>query len=135
MSVNVHSDNRLIRVINIMTEAIVEILNESQFQELKDLLEDDFVELIETFIVDSQKRITIIKQAFADADNTLGYETAHSLKGASANLGATQLTDLCYKLQHVCQQRKIKENNALIENVEVALNRVIDNIQARIANT
>lgn len=90
----------------------------AQFEELKDLLEDDFMDLIQTYIVDSEHRLNEMQTAFEQDDNRLGFEAAHSLKGASSNLGATSLTELCYQLQEICRNNKIQEHESLIHDIK-----------------
>ncbi|MFW2176413.1 MULTISPECIES: Hpt domain-containing protein [unclassified Moraxella] len=88
-----------------------------QFEELKELLEDDFVDLITTYMQDSEKRLTEMQTAFDTDDNRLGYEASHSLKGASSNLGATNLTEMCYQLQEICRGNQIKKHQQLIDEI------------------
>ncbi len=109
-----------------------EIINHEQFEEMRDLLEDDFAELLQTYIIDSQQRIVMLRTAQAANDNANGFETAHALKGASANLGATQLIELSGQLQELCRANKIGQQAALIEQTAVALQRVEQEINQRL---
>lgn len=94
------------------------LINTAQFQELKDLLEEDFVDLINTYIKDSEIRLTEMQTAYDTNDNRKGFEAAHSLKGASSNLGATGLTELCYELQEVCRNNAVTEHLDLINKIK-----------------
>ena len=109
-----------------------EIINNEQFEDMRDLLEEDFSDLIQTFITDSWQRVELLRGAQADADNSHGFETAHALKGASANLGATQLVDLSGQLQEACREQKIDIQAALIERISVALRHVEQEINQRL---
>lgn len=88
-----------------------------QFNELRDLLEDDFNDLIETYMQDSEKRVAEMQTALANDDNRLGFEAAHSLKGASSNLGAIRLTELCYQLQEIARGNQISKHAELVEEI------------------
>lgn len=107
-------------------------INQDQFDELKDLLEDDFVDLITNYITDSEKRIAEMQSAFDNNDNRLGFESAHSLKGASSNLGATHLTDMCYQLQEICRGGQIHKHQQLIDEIKAECHAVNDEIKSQL---
>ena len=117
---------------NMNTQTDDEIINNEQFNDMRDLLEEDFVDLIQVYFTDSQQRITDLRDAQQKDDNANGYEIAHALKGASANLGATQLMRLSGQLQEACRERLISEQAQLIEAVAVALQRVEQEIKQRL---
>lgn len=117
---------------NNMNTKIDEIINDEQFDDMRDLLEEDFVDLIQVYFTDSQQRITDLRGAQQKDDNANGYEIAHALKGASANLGATQLMHLSGQLQEACREHLISEQAQLIEAVAAALQRVEQEIKLRL---
>ena len=86
----------------------------AQFDDLKALLAEDFVALMNTYITDSEQRLLEMATAFHAADNRAGFEAAHSLKGASSNLGAEPLTTLCHELQEHCRAGHIMQQGDLI---------------------
>lgn len=100
-----------------MSPDVQQHINVAQFEELRDLLEEDFNDLIQTYINDSEIRLTELDNAYHNNDNRLGFEAAHSLKGASSNLGATTLSELCYQLQEVCRNNQIQEHRELVDEV------------------
>ena len=117
---------------NNMKPQLNEIINDEQFDDMRDLLEEDFVDLIQVYFTDSQQRITDLRDAQQKDDNANGYEIAHALKGASANLGATQLMHLSGQLQEACREHLISEQAQLIEAVAAALQRVEQEIKLRL---
>ena len=117
---------------NNMNAQLNEIINDEQFDDMRDLLEEDFVDLIRVYFTDSQQRIADLRCAQQKDDNANGYEIAHALKGASANLGATQLMHLSGQLQEACRERLISDKAELIEAVAVALQRVEQEINQRL---
>ena len=117
---------------NNMNPQTDEIINDEQFDDMRDLLEEDFVDLIQVYFTDSQQRIADLRSAQQKDDNANGYEIAHALKGASANLGATQLMHLSGQLQEACRERLIGEQAQLIEAVAAALQRVEQEINQRL---
>ncbi len=109
-----------------------EIINHEQFEDMRDLLEEDFVDLIQVYLTDSRQRISTLRVAQQEQDNTNGFEIAHALKGASANLGATQVMTLSSQLQERCREQSISEQTDLIENIAVALQRAEQEINQRL---
>ena len=112
-----------------------EIVNTEQFEDMRDLLEEDFVDLIQVYFVDCQRRITKLRTAQQEEDNANGFELAHALKGASANLGTTQLISLSSQLQEYCRERLISEHAELIEDIAVALQRAEQEINQRLGQS
>lgn len=112
-----------------------EIINHEQFEDMRDLLEEDFADLIQVYITDSYQRITKLRTAQQENDNANGFEVAHALKGASANLGTTQLMSLSSQLQERCRERCISEQAALIEDIAVALQRAEQEINQRLGQS
>ncbi|AMN68812.1 histidine kinase [Psychrobacter sp. P11G5] len=110
-----------------------DIINHEQFEDMRDLFEEDFAELIQTYITDSQQRIVTLRATQAADDNANGFEAAHALKGASANIGATQLVALSDQLQEYCRERKINQQAALIENISLALQHAEQEINKRMS--
>ena len=98
---------------------------------MRDLLEEDFADLIQVYLTDSQQRIQSLRIAQQQNDNANGFEIAHALKGASANLGTTQLMRLSSQLQERCREQRIGEQAALIEDIAAALQRAEQTIKQR----
>lgn len=66
---------------------------------LKQVMEDDFSLLVDTFIQDSSDRITSLRQLIQGTDADLIRRAAHSFKGSSSNVGALQLSSLCAAME------------------------------------
>ena len=84
---------------------------------LKEVMEDDFPFLIETYFQDSISRIAALRSAAEVKDADAIRRAAHSFKGSCSNLGAARLAGLC----------SILERNGLQENF-ASLDADIDNI-------
>ena len=97
-----------------------EVINHEQFIDMRDLLEDDFADLIQTYIVDSEQRIVALRTALANNDHANAFEIAHALKGSSANVGATQVSNISNQIQEACRAQDISQSSALIEALSVA---------------
>lgn len=82
---------------------------------LKQVMEDDFGLLIETFKQDSTERLKKLYEVVQGADADLIRRSAHSFKGSSSNVGAKQLSTLCAALE---KKALAGELNGLTEDVQ-----------------
>ncbi|MCO7226111.1 Hpt domain-containing protein [Pleionea sp. CnH1-48] len=67
--------------------------------ELKELLGDDFGILVEAYDVDNRKVLIDVEKHLSNQDAQQVANSIHSIKGASANLGAVELTQLCQAME------------------------------------
>ena len=79
-------------------------LDMEQLNELKEVLEDEFQVLINTYLIDAQLRLKLIEEGLDIKNYEQVRLAAHSLKGASANIGALILAQLCEQLEHDCKK-------------------------------
>lgn len=63
---------------------------------LREVMEDGYSELLETFLADSESRMREL-QGTTSAE--VLSEMAHSLKGSASNMGAVRLAKLCQDLE------------------------------------
>jgi len=85
---------------------------------LEEIMEDEFPELVEVFITDSDPRISALKQALAGQDTNALRELSHSFKGASGNLSALPLSDLCFKIEESSRAGTIEGTEELIQKID-----------------
>jgi len=78
---------------------VTQHLDYDALNSLKDVMEDDFGFLIETFIQDSNTRLIKFGELLNDSEADQIRRTAHSFKGSCSNLGALRLASLCSNLE------------------------------------
>jgi HPt (histidine-containing phosphotransfer) domain-containing protein len=83
---------------------------------LKDVMEDEFGFLIETFIQDSNDRLEKLHSLIGSNDEDAIRRASHSFKGSCSNLGALELANLCAAI----------ERNALDRNFSSLANDVAE---------
>jgi len=71
----------------------------AMLDQLKELLEDRFPELVERFVDDGGGRMALIAKAVPAENFDVIYAEAHGLKGSSRNIGAGPLGDICAELE------------------------------------
>ncbi|GAA0315715.1 Hpt domain-containing protein [Psychrobacter aestuarii] len=117
---------------NTLTDIVIDY---EQFDEMRDLLEDDFQDLVSTYLVDSRRRIDALATAVADNDNANGFEIAHALKGASANLGAAQMMALSGTLQEACRDNHISQHADTVTEMQHAIQRLETDIHKHLGQS
>ena len=80
-------------------------LDAAMMEQLRDLLGDRFIELIETFINDGERRMNLLRDAVPKRDFTVVHGEAHGLKGSSRNIGANPLGNVCETLETIGDQK------------------------------
>lgn len=100
----------------------MEHLDYDTLNTLKQVMEDDFALLIDTFVQDSTERIRTLRDVIQGTEADLIRRAAHSFKGSSSNIGAMQLSALCAAL----------EKKALANNFD-GLGRDVDEIEHEFA--
>ena len=79
--------------------ASAEILDMDVFNQLKQLFGDNFDFGVDQFKTNALKNITNIEQAIEQSDVELLERSAHSLKGASGQFGASYLSSLASEME------------------------------------
>lgn len=77
----------------------MEHLDYDTLNTLKQVMEDDFNLLLDTFRQDSIERLKKLREVIQGNDADLIRRAAHSFKGSSSNIGAQQLSALCATLE------------------------------------
>lgn|SRR5687768_16397767 len=77
----------------------MEHLDYDTLNTLKQVMEDDFALLIDTFVQDSNDRIQTLQNVIKGTEADLIRRAAHSFKGSSSNIGAPHLASLCSALE------------------------------------
>jgi len=83
--------------------------------DLQEVMEDGYLQLLETFLEDSERRLSQLHEA-KSADE-LGM-AAHSFKGSSSNMGAVGLAQLCQQLEQRVKARPLYGIEDLINQID-----------------
>jgi HPt (histidine-containing phosphotransfer) domain-containing protein len=81
---------------------------------LQDVMEDDYPALLDTFLNDSQSRLSALQAA---SDPLAISQAAHSFKGSSSNMGAVMLAQLCSRLEQCAIQPSDCDIQQLIREI------------------
>jgi HPt (histidine-containing phosphotransfer) domain-containing protein len=82
---------------------------------LREVMEDGYPELLDTFLEDSEARLRVLHEA-RDAEKLSA--TAHSFKGSSSNMGALRLAELCGELEQRAKQPSLCGIEKLVNEID-----------------
>jgi len=85
---------------------------------LREVMDDEFADLMRVYIDDSRQRMPLLSQALQQQDAKQLRELAHSFKGASSNVSANVLAQLCYQLEMAGREEQLVGADALIAAIE-----------------
>jgi HPt (histidine-containing phosphotransfer) domain-containing protein len=86
---------------------------------LQEIMEDEYGNLLDTYLSDSEERIRALKEAFAEQELTQLRHVAHSFKGSSSNMGAVLLTNLCKELEEAARRNmSLSIIDEMIEDIQ-----------------
>jgi two-component system sensor histidine kinase/response regulator len=80
--------------------------------------------VVSEFVGDSTRQLVDVSTALRQGDPKMVERTVHSLRGASANLGATTLADLCGELEALARAAALAMGPDLLESIRAEHGRV-----------
>ncbi|QBF25870.1 Hpt domain-containing protein [Pseudomonas tructae] len=83
--------------------------------DLQEVMEDGYLQLLETFLKDSEERLSHLHEAKNAGELALA---AHSFKGSSSNMGAMALAELCRQLEDRVNQGHLWGVEDLINQID-----------------
>ena len=83
------------------------LIDDEIIAELRDVMEEEFVELIGSFLHDLPVQLDLIQAAIAQSDTAELYRIAHKLKSSCASLGAMRLAELVRRLEQAGRQNAL----------------------------
>ena len=95
-------------------------LDEAQVDGEPDLI----VELIDLYLKDTPHRIESMQQALTRTDDLTLVRAAHSLKGSSATLGASQMAAMCEELEQTVAAALFQGVVVVLAGLELEFSRV-----------
>ena len=87
-------------------------------------------EIVDQFLALVPEQLTTIKSGVASGDATTVEYTAHTLKGAAANIGAEQVRDMALRLEQLGHAGDLGAAQASLSGLEAEVNRLRDFVDA-----
>ncbi|WP_449441052.1 Hpt domain-containing protein [Pseudomonas migulae] len=83
---------------------------------LQAVMEEEYPTLLDTFLADSEDRLSLLRKAGGDAKSL--EEVAHSFKGSCSNMGALRLAELCNELEQRSKKRSLEGIEKLVGEID-----------------
>lgn len=93
-------------------------LDSAVLSTLQDVMEGDFPILLDTFIADSEERLTALRDALARNDAQAVRMAAHSFKGSCSNMGAVLLAESCRSLEDLGRREQLADAPRVFGQIE-----------------
>jgi HPt (histidine-containing phosphotransfer) domain-containing protein len=93
-------------------------LDTAVLETLRDVMEDEYSLLLETFLLDSEERLRLLLETSASGDAQAMRLAAHSFKGSCSNMGAVLLACLCKELEELARRERLDISAELLEQVQ-----------------
>jgi HPt (histidine-containing phosphotransfer) domain-containing protein len=87
-------------------------------RELRDIMDQDFDELIEAYLSDTRTRIDDVRVAVIAKDTYQLRELAHSLKGSCSNIGAVTLAQWCQKAENMAKEGELEGVSDVVDEIQ-----------------
>ncbi len=98
-----------------------DVLNAEMLEELREIMEEEFPVLLETFLEESERQYLVAKSAWIGEDFDELRRAAHSLKGSCGNIGAEQLQRTCASLEDNARLSQPEDIPELLQTVNTQL--------------
>lgn len=85
---------------------------------------EDVEMLFEVFINDAKESLLNLKEAIYINDLDLIFTFAHSIKGSSANLMLTDISNIAKEIEHGAKEKKSIEYSKLFENLQTQIENI-----------
>ncbi len=100
---------------------MMNVLNEDSLDDtavaaLKEATEEMFSEIIEVYLEDTPKRLSLLMKAFETNNVNAMQEESHCLKGSSGNIGALKLSKICAEIESQSKAGVITNQNEYIQH-------------------
>lgn len=107
-------------------------LDEALFEELRSILDTEFPTLINTYVQDSSARVEELRRGFAEGEADTVRKAAHSLKGASANLGLVYLAEQCRALEEAAREGRLQGQEGRLLQIQQEQERGVELLRSRL---
>ena len=108
-------------------------LDHAALAELRDVMEEEFVILINTFLEDAQERLAKLCEAASGTDAAAFRKVAHSFKGSCINIGAPLLADYCFAAEQAGREEDLSQSRQHIATIEAELETVSQELRRYIS--
>lgn len=97
---------------------LLPLFNDEVIPELRDIMGEEFAELLRVFLNDLPVQFERMRTAVAQSDADDLYQVAHRLKSSCGSIGAPRLAELVRRLEQAGRQHSLNSAVELLRQVE-----------------
>lgn len=101
-----------------MNNDINKHVDTNTLHELKEVMGEDYVTLLETFVGDAQVRLEELNASVNKMDAEAIRQASHAFKGSCANIGAVCLADLCRQAEKMGREAQLQNIQPLVDQIK-----------------
>ncbi|MET1255058.1 Hpt domain-containing protein [Aliikangiella maris] len=109
-------------------------LDQNIIAELKEIMADDLPMLFEAYLEDSSRNLNSLAQAIDTQDADQVRRIAHSIKGSSRNVGATDLALQCEQLENAAKDKILDNSQQALQNINQIFQQTSEEIKQTYLN-
>ncbi len=109
-------------------------LDHEALAELKDVMDEEFDILINTYLQDARERMALLQKAADDEDPSEYAKVAHSFKGSCINIGAPRLADFCLQAERAGKNEDLSESERQITAIREEFSRIDKELRVLLEN-
>ena len=109
-------------------------MDASVFAEVKEMMGDDFNEVIKLFLVSLPEQLNLLEKAIKNNDAELLYKVSHKIKGSSGSIGALGLADKAHMIEQVGHEGSTNITELALGELRETINQVLTIINAELSN-
>jgi signal transduction histidine kinase/CheY-like chemotaxis protein len=109
------------------------VLDEGILRELKEIMDDEYLSLLQTFLRSAPGLVAEARAAIERRDVDAMVNPVHSLKSSSANVGAMQLSELARRTERLARAGSLAEAETAFGDVDAAYREAEAALRAHVA--
>ncbi len=108
------------------------LLDEEIIAELREVMEDEFADLLQDFLSDLPLQLNRLQTAIAQGDGDGLYHTAHKFKSSCGCLGAARLMELIQRLELAGRRNTLDDAAELLRHARTVAAATVAGLHARL---
>ncbi len=105
------------------------VIDVGTLESLAEIMGDDMGMLLETYIDDCSGKVTSICEMNLATQQDDIFKMAHSLKGSSNNVGATEFADYCAEVERLARAGSLTDNDFNPETIQSFFERAVNELK------
>ena len=110
----------------------ITLLDEEVIAELREVLEDEFAELLQHFLNELPLQFARLQTAIDQSDAGELYRVAHQLKSSCGSMGALRLAELVRRLERAGRESTLDDATALLDRTRAVSAETVTGLRAHL---